>query len=377
MHTRSLLLPLSLLLIGAAVGADTLTWNVPVPQKLNLVFNRDAYQDTGNSSVWSALPAVPFSPSTLKYAQTNPTDATTDRYTIAFGRAYNVGALEFIFGRWANNNYIPLTFNLYGAPTDVASLMQPAYLLATESTPGLVYSNRGTGDATSMNYQQVRYNLPAGQDLFKFGIEVTSWQALGAGGDNRGFLTAASAFPAGPLRFDGQVGVFNNSWNPGGTIASNITSGGNIATTPIYDTDDWADPRWWANYPGGGNSVDVTIHLPDEYLLDGVRWAAGQSSNYPIQYQVYAASKVGTPTAGDWVAVTGLRNFPGGNQGTLVSFDTAYLGNWVQIRAFSGTSGLWENVKWQVYGAPVPEPAGLALLLAGLATAAARPRRRP
>jgi len=366
---------------GLTAQEMTETLYVPNPDKVNLVFNRSASRDTtpANDSSWSNDPSAPFSPSSGIYAQANPSDATADKYTIELGKAYEVGALEFVFGRYTNN-YIPATFNLYASATDDANLMVPANLVATQATPGLINSDRtpNTDGAGWFIYQQIRYNLPAAQTVYKFGVEVTSWQAIGAGSDTRGFLLAASANPsAAPLGFDGEIGLFNNTWNPGGTITASSTAGGDITLTPVYGTDDWADPRWWGNYAGGGidGGLDVTIHLPDYYKLDGVRWAAGQHSNWPVNYRVFAASSETTPGAGDWTPVTAALTFAGGNQGTLVPFDTPFVGNWVQIRAASGTSAIWENTNWQVYGSlSIPEPASLSLL--GLAAAALARRSR-
>ncbi|HEY8665205.1 MAG TPA: hypothetical protein VIL86_01010, partial [Tepidisphaeraceae bacterium] len=357
-------------LAGCALGAltsavpaalQTSQVNVPNPAKVNLVFNRDATLDSGEMSGWSTAGTV-FRPSTAKFDQATPT-STGQKYAITIGQAYSVGGLEFVFGRY-NLAYIPATFSLYAAPDAGTALFTAGTKIADETTAGLIFSNTGQTDSgPTFTYQQLRYNLPSAQTVYKFGIQVNSWQQVGTGtSDNRAFMLAATANPSGVVSFDGHIGVFDNTWNPGGTIAASDTLGGNITLTPVYDTNDWSDPRWYGRYDptsSGTKLLTVTEHLADTYNLDGVRWAAGQT-NAPKTYQVFAANYdgAGNPPSNAWVAVTGVRTVVSGNYGDLVSFDTPYVGNWVRIDATDGGTTIWENTKWQTYGTVVvPEPA--------------------
>jgi hypothetical protein len=378
--------PATALLAGALCGwsfglhaalIGTLNPNVPLPQNVNLVFNYSAtYTDVSGFGA-SNLDIV-LRPSTARWAQPNsPSTTTGQRYGINIGGAYSVQTLEFIWGTYTNA-YLPLTFNFYADSDGVGTLFSAENLIGNQSSAGMTYDYRGTVGMETFGAQRARYDLATPQTVARFGIEVTSWSALGTGSDNRAFLLAASANPtAGTLPFDGEISVFNNTWNPGGTITANHTQGGNIALTPVYETDNWCDPRWWGSY-ATGNPLTVTQHLADAYLLKAVRWAAGQS-NWPTSYQVFAANYdgPGTPGAGDWVAVTSLLN--GANPGNRIDFDAPFLGNWVRIQAWAGNTTIWENTKWQVYGSvvPIPEPGTLGLLLSAAAATVAQRRRRP
>ena len=350
--------------VGSVFGANATTnTTVKYPTKVNLVFNRSSVVDWANTKNFGAVSNIVFGHGSYDAASVQSPSAKTGTYAIAFGRAYDVGAVEFIWGRRSSGDYIPTNFGLYAASTDVADLYQPAYKIADQTAAFI--TNWGSGyayDGVFWPYQ-VRYDLPSPKAVYKFGMKIDGWLAVEGGGFDFGYLLAASAYPKNaPLAFDGEIGVFNETWTPGGSITASRTTSGTIATTPVYDTNDWCDPFWWLSPVSPG--VDITIHLSDYYRLTGVRWAAGQTY-LPKNYQVFAADKATTPSAGDWVAVTPATIFTGGNRNTVVDFTAPFDGNWIKINvtAMNGADG-WQNSKWQVYGSPIVHtPSGTLILL--------------
>jgi hypothetical protein len=129
---------------------------------------------------------------------------------------------------------------------------------------------------------------------------------------------------------------------------------------------------WWdADVDGSANNT-ITIDLEGEYAITGIITQADNNDNYNIEYF--------DPFLGSWqelgywgaTCCYGLTTRPNGDQVTPlpISFNASAI----RLSAFGG-DGFYAYSEFEAFGEPVPEPATVTLMAAGVVGVLRRRRR--